>query len=254
MSKTPTGLNASIWANGRARLNSSLPTTRTSSQSSSRPTPHPAPQHNSAPTRLTPAQAFHRFEQACQRLRWKFIDLQNSYHRATHPEEFAFTVADAERNFKVDFHEFYVWIEQAIVLLLLIFGVSIARGTTFAGVGHAYHHNVLRALEDETCPVYKALGRGEVNQALWKAKELRNRWKDASEGKETPPLKMYDLTWLVGQILGGLEVGYGIAVQRVEMEQGQGQWDDGDEHMGVGAEGGDNEWEWMVEPMDWEAA
>ncbi|KNB01054.1 hypothetical protein FOXG_04391 [Fusarium oxysporum f. sp. lycopersici 4287] len=82
------------------------------------------------------------------------------------------------------------------------------------------------------CPVHEALGRGEVNQALRKAKELRNRWKDVADGKETPPLKMYDLTWLVGQM----------------------QWGDGDEHMGMGEVQVDDEWEWMVEPMDWEVA
>ncbi|KAF5025108.1 hypothetical protein F66182_2809 [Fusarium sp. NRRL 66182] len=260
MSKTPTGLNGSIWAKGRSRLNTSTPSSRVySSHSPSRPAP---PASNSAPqlsittapnNRLTPAQAFHRFEQACQRLRWKFIDLESSYRRATHPQDSGFTAVDAERNFKVDFHEFYVWIEQAIVLLLLIFGVSVSRGDAFGGAaGHAYHHNVLRALEDEACPVHEAMGSGEVNQALWKAKELRNRWKDAGQGKETPPLKMYDLTWIVGQILNGLEVGYGIASRRAGME-GMPQWEDADESMGVVA-GEDQEWEWMVEPMDWDAA
>jgi len=106
------------------------------------------------------------------------------------------------------------------VLLLLIFGVTVSKSArpednisrgnfgrgNYVAAGHAYHHNVLKALEDEACPVYNALGKGEVNQALWKAKELRNRWKDASEGKETPPLKMYDLTWIVTEVLRGLEV------------------------------------------------
>ncbi|KAJ3520094.1 hypothetical protein NM208_g13861 [Fusarium decemcellulare] len=99
------------------------------------------------------------------------------------------------------------------------------------------------------------MGKGEVNQALWKAKELRNRWKDAGEGKETPPLKMYDLTWIVGQVLVGLEIGYGMAVRHVEQDMAQQQQQTGgdvlDETMGGGE---DDEWEWMVEPMDWEAA
>ena len=165
------------------------------------------------------------------------------------PEEFGFTRMDAERNFKVDFHEFYMWIEQAIVLLLHIFGVVISRaGANGGGVyGHAYHHNVLRALEDEMCPVYGALGHGDVNQALWKAKELRNRWKDAAEGRETPPLKMYDLTWIVTQILSGLEIAYGIAAQQVELEMGD------ESQQQLGDMRGEDEWEWMVESMDWEA-
>ncbi|KAM5356575.1 hypothetical protein ACJ41O_003221 [Fusarium nematophilum] len=293
MSKTPTGLDGSMWANGRrSHLSTPAHSSRTSSHSPSRPPPlisrhsqpssasftpaaaQPATISNAAPnptTRLTPTQAFHRFEQACQRLRWKFLDLQSSYQRATHPEEFGFTKADAERNFKVDFHEFYVWIEQAIVLLLLIFGVSVSRGSSGGGGGggagagkgfyvaasHAYHHNVLKALEDEACPVYEALGKGEVNQALWKAKELRNRWKDAGEGKETPPLKMYDLTWIVTQVLVGLEIGYGIAMRHVDEEMARQLEQHGDEHLDEtmgGGDGDDDEWEWMVEPMDWEAA
>ncbi|KAF4451134.1 transcription factor [Fusarium austroafricanum] len=274
MSKTPTGLGESIWAiNGRSRLANthSLPQTRASSQPSVRPPPPrpppvsapprnpvsiPAPTPASTSTRLTPIQAFHRFEQACQRLRWKYIDLQTSYHRALNSEEFGFTVADAERNFKVDFHEFYKWIEQALVLLLMIFKISVPEEKPQRGWNHTYHENVLIELEMLDCPVHEALGRGEVNQALRKAKELRNRWKDASEGKETPPLKMYDLNWLVGQILGGLELGYGIAAQRVQSEAAEKRsWADDydDDEMGM-AEQADDEWEWMVEPMDWEVA
>ncbi|KAF5663206.1 transcription factor [Fusarium heterosporum] len=277
------GLSESIWAiNGRSRINNyysparsasqptsssqpqaltlPLPTSRKSSPSKASRPYEPPQQPSLAPatssissTRLTPAQAFNRFEQACQRLRWKFVDLQTSYHRALNPLEFGFTVADAERNFKVDFHEFYVWIEQALVLLLLVFGITVPRGFGYGKVTHAYHHEVLVALETPSCPVHEALGKGEANQALRKAKELRNKWKDASDGKETPPLKMYDLNWLVGQILGGLEVGYGVAARMVEEEALNGQLDDTDEHMAA-ATGGDGEWDWMVEPMDWEAA
>lgn len=222
---------------------------------------------------LARIQAFHRFEQACQRLRWKFIDLENSYKRALAPHEWSFDLQDAERNFKVDFHEFYVWIEQAVVLLLLVFGIAIHRGgggggagtaeqsrggveeTRRGGVGwaasHAYHHNVLKALDDEENPLHGTLGTGDVNHALWKAKELRNRWKDAADGRETPPLKMYDLSWIVTQILGGLEGAYMVAGERVELDRA-----------GVAATGGNTDahqameedsWEWMVEPMDWEA-
>jgi hypothetical protein len=184
-------------------------------------------------------------------LRWKFIDLQTSYHRALNAVDFGFTVAEAEKNFKVDFYEFYAWIEQALVLLLLVFGITIPRGPGHGGRAHAYHYQVIVALEAPTCPVYEALGTGEANQALRKAKELRNKWKDMSEGKDTPPLKMYDLNWLVGQILGGLEVGYAIAARAVEEEALRWQGEDMDEQMAMGADG---EWYWMVEPMDWEDA
>ncbi|CAM1502721.1 Fc.00g074970.m01.CDS01 [Cosmosporella sp. VM-42] len=271
MTKSSNGLGASMWANGRTHQPSSShhwdPRSRSlpppSIPSTIPPSATPAPSDNlsasatasasvpvtGAVSRLSPAQAFHRFEQACHRLRWKFIDLQSSYQRAMAPEDYGFTRVDAERNFKVDFHEFYAWIEQAIVLLLLIFGVMISRGDGGGGsYGHAYHHNVLRALEDKLCPVYDALGHGDVIQALWKAKELRNRWKDAAEGRETPPLKMYDLTWIVTQVLGGLETAYVIAAQQVEKEMLEGG------RSGEARDGRDeDEWEWMVESMDWEA-
>ncbi|KAG5925653.1 hypothetical protein E4U53_003254 [Claviceps sorghi] len=203
-------------------------------------------------------QSFHRFEQTCQRLRWKFIDLESSYGRALRPLEWSFAPQDAERNFKVDFHEFYAWIEQAIVFLLLVFGVTVGRATG-GGSGdatrgpvssHAYHHNVLKALEDRRNPLHGTLGTGDVNQALWKAKELRNRWKDAAEGRETPPLKMYDLRWIVASILGGLEAAYGLAGREMEGDLRLLGREDKKEAEEQAEE--DDGWEWMVESMDWE--
>ncbi|KAG6050282.1 hypothetical protein E4U17_006532 [Claviceps sp. LM77 group G4] len=257
-----------------------------SSSSTSKTPPSPKKKTSSTATATTsppPAaifspelriQSFRRFEQTCHRLRWKFIDLQSSYDRALRPFEWKFTAQDAERNFKVDFHEFYAWIEQALVFLLLIFGVTVesaawGRGRRDGGGGgaggggggggggarrgggysssHTYHHNVLKALEDTRNPLHGTLGRGTVIEALWKAKELRNRWKDAAEGKETPPLKLYDLRWIVASILGGLEEAYGLAGR--EVVQGS--------DLGLGreerSEGGEEDgWEWMVEMMDWE--
>ena len=115
---------------------------------------------------------------------------------------------------------------------------------------HAYHHNVLTALGDEENPLHGVLGRGDVYHALWKAKELRNRWKDAAgEGDGdmvTPPTRMYDLRWILGQILGGLEAAYGLARERV-YAGGAEMMDGEQERPGEG-------WEWMVEEaMDWEA-
>ena len=226
---------------------------------------------------LAPLQAFQRFEQACQRLRWKYVDLQSSYGRAMGPEEAGFTAADAERNFKVDFYEFYAWIEQALVLVLHVFGVAVPRGggrggatgmpTANGGGGssstsaaHAFHHNVLSALGGEAAgPLREALGTGETNQALWKAKELRNRWKDAAEGRETPPLKMYDLRWIVGTVLAGLEAAYVMAARRMAEEveeevaaRAAAGGVEGETGMAAAAQGEEG-WEWMVDSMDWEA-
>lgn len=130
------------------------------------------------------------------------------------------------------------------MLLQRIFGVEILPG---AGSVHMYHHNVLRALEDGDNPLHGVLGTGEVIHALWKAKELRNRWKDAAgeEGATTPPLGMYDLGWIMGRILGGLEEAYVVARGRVDGAAGE--MDGVQEMQGEG-------WEWMVEEsMDWEA-
>lgn len=260
------GLQSSIWAqahlrpyndapryNNRARSYTPPPVASSTASTNGLSTAAP----KSGSTTLSPLQSFQRFEQACQRLRWKFIDLQSSYRRATNPEEAGFTPTDAERNFKVDFHEFYMWIEQALVLLLRIFDVTVPRGE--GGIrgfaNHAYHHNVLSAFDDEENPLHAALGTGDVHHALWKAKELRNRWKDAAEGKETPPLKMYDLSWVVGQILGGLELAYGLAGMKVQEDMARqatlGLQETNNGHPNIG--GPDESWDWMVETMDWES-
>ncbi|KAL7928711.1 hypothetical protein V8C35DRAFT_317338 [Trichoderma chlorosporum] len=250
------GLNTSMWASARRR-----PYERFDTRSKSVPPTEPSAEPmavqpaiaNGAASSLSPIQAFRRFDQACQRLRWKCIDLESSYQRALSPNEYGFSPEDAEVNFKVDFHEFYVRIEQALVFVLLVFGITVPRGSggPRSQAAHTYHHNVLKTLEEEDNPLHGALGKGDVNHALWKAKELRNRWKDAPEGKETPPLKMYDLTWIVRQVLGGLEVSYGIAAGRIDQLgiEGNGFAENG------GATGGVDNWEWMVEPaenMDWE--
>ncbi|KAG5981564.1 hypothetical protein E4U55_002820 [Claviceps digitariae] len=260
-------------ASSENRFNSASKTSTTTTVAASASNTSTAPADAASHARLR-LQSFHRFEQTCQRLRWKFIDLQSSYERAVRPLEWSFTVEDAERNFKVDFHEFYAWIEQAIVFLLLVFGVTVGRGAAAAtrgywsswssscgngaqgaeaarGVGssHAYHHNVLKALEDKHNPLHGTLGAGDVNQALWKAKELRNRWKDAAEGKETPPLKMYDLRWIVMSILGGLEEAYGLAGREVQGDSDLLRREEKSEGVGEQQEDG---WEWMVESMDWE--
>ncbi|KAI9896925.1 hypothetical protein N3K66_007947 [Trichothecium roseum] len=233
--------------------------------------PLPPQQQQQPSNRIAPLQALRRFEQACHRIRWKYIDLRASYERALAPEANGFTRLDAERNFKVDFHEFYAWLEQAVVLALKTFSITVqpggggAVGSGGGGGGgqgsyHAYHHNVLRALEDEQGPLRACLGEGEVIAALWKAKELRNRWKDDKEGSgaKTTPLKMYDLGWLVETILGGLDEAYGLAVASFRGDEEMGgaaaaAAAGGGEEDGGGERGEGEGWEWMTEPMDWEA-
>ncbi|KAG9253021.1 uncharacterized protein F5Z01DRAFT_171005 [Emericellopsis atlantica] len=189
---------------------------------------------------LSPARTLHRLEQACLRLRWKSHDLEAAWTRCRHPQEFGFPPNIAEENFKIDFYEFYTWIENALVLIQRIFGIEInARSSAVNARNHAYHHNVLLALSDKQSPLHELLGKGEVNIALWKAKELRNRWKDAAEGNESTPLGMYDLTWILGRVLSGLEAGYEKAREVASSSEP--------------AASGTEDWAWMVDDsMDWE--
>lgn len=145
-------------------------------------------------------------------------------------------------------------IEQALVLVLLVYGVSVPRG--FGGprgqATHSYHHNVLLALGDEDNPLRSALGTGDVNSALWKAKELRNRWKDAAEG-ETTPLGMYDLSWIIGRIIEGLGLAYKMAATRVEELKMEANGNVENNMDGSNGADEDNAWGWMMEdPMDLE--
>ncbi|KAK7213106.1 hypothetical protein V2G26_020284 [Clonostachys chloroleuca] len=190
-------------------------------------TPAPAPTIATAPTRssavLPPSLALHRLEQTCLRLRWKSIDLDNAWRRAQSPGEGGWAPEHAEGNFKVDFYEFYAWIEQALVLLLQrIFGVEISSGRGRGDRGRVQARQTTRSIIT---------------------------WKDAAAGeKETPPLRMYDLSWIVGNILAGLEAAYGVAAGKVrELEEAE---------KGGSAEATveDQGWDWMVEDsMDWEA-
>ncbi|EFY92053.1 hypothetical protein MAC_02001 [Metarhizium acridum CQMa 102] len=255
------GLQTSMWAAGIPSSRRTYDLDRHDTRSRSLPPPMSGFAAPSATSTSTPGprtttttitcpsrvKSFHRFAQAYRRVRWKCIDLGNSYGRALDPVDREFTVADAEINFKIDFHEFYAWVEKAIVLLLLVFGTSVKRGSSrYAGnsSSHEYHHNVLKALEEQGNPLYGILGSGDVRKALSEAKRLRNKWKDASGDKETPPLKMYNLHWIVTEILEGLKEAYLLAEKEVEVDLNNG---DGD---GMAVE---YEWEWMVDSMDWEA-
>jgi hypothetical protein len=263
-----TGLGGSIWASGSSvsHVMSNANTRPTNGQTRSSSVPahqaatnfidaSPVPPRAGAATNtlnagahITSRQALHRLEQVCIRLRWKSLDLENSYQRTLNPVEYSFDPANAEQNFKVDFYEFYAWIEQALVLLQRIFGVEILAG---GGPTHAYHHNVLQALLDPSNPLHPVLGKGEVIQALWKAKELRNRWKFANTNEmETPPLRMYDLSWIVRTILYGLDESYSGAAEQVQLELMRAG---ANGHIIANSGGDEENWDWMVESMDWEA-
>jgi hypothetical protein len=103
--------------------------------------------------------------------------------------------------FKLDFFEYYMLIERALVHLLGVYGVDVPKGgwnqpcadnagksNGLAGSAwsknkgqHRYHANVLAALDKEDNPLHETLGTGEVRKRLGRAKDLRNRWKTAGE-------------------------------------------------------------------------
>jgi len=101
--------------------------------------------------------------------------------------------------FKVDFFEFYTLLERYIELCLSFFGVSIAANapkTNFNALryitnpdlqrarpeaSHAFHANLLDALDQESNPLHASFGIPEVRLQLGLAKDYRNRWKDADE-------------------------------------------------------------------------
>lgn len=212
------------------------------------------------------------------RLRWKLPFLAEGYRLATLSTENGVSeaeVAHAEIMFKIDFHEYYALLERAIVHLLGVFNIAVSssaasyRGVSGGGengfgfgngrgVGiHRYHANVLHALEEETTPLTPILGSGHVNALLWKAKELRNRWKTADmtreerendpyERKEVLPLASFDFDEIFMGIFKGLEEGYVRAKAHVDMCRMPGE----EEDVVMDSEA---DWRFMVEGMDWEA-
>lgn len=215
------------------------------------------------------------------RLRWKLPFLAEGYRLATQSIENGVSeaeIAHAEIMFKIDFHEYYSLLERAIVHLLGVFNIAISsaaaqyrpgntngsgeNGST-RGVGiHRYHANVLQALQEETTPLTPILGSGHVNALLWKAKELRNRWKTADmtrearendpferRGKEVPPLARFDFDEIFMGIFEGLEIAYVRARDHVEMCRRPGEGE-GDGEVMMDSE---EDWRFMVEGMDWEA-
>lgn len=217
-------------------------------------------------------------------MRWKLPFLGQGYRAATDrdlntPED----RAEAELMFKLDFFEYYMLLERALVHLMGVFGVKITGAFARAATGgttttngngpqsdHRFHANVLDALDDPRNPLNPVLGSGDARYALARAKELRNRWKNADEpdsvvaasatAAKTRPLEDYDLERILESIFAGLEGAYAIAeryvagVRALAAERGAavpgangaGAPDGG----GVGEEA---QWEFMVDAMDWQA-
>jgi len=179
--------------------------------------------------------------------------------------------------FKLDFFEYYMLLERGLVHLLGVFGVVVprdfapshqrrqtdmAQSADAEGVRsdhrHRFHANVLAALDAEDSPLREILGQGEVRRQLARAKDLRNRWKNADglpvpqmPGKEAAPLETYDLEGILTTVFGALDRAYAVAErfasERVETGTGEG--------VGMDPETRPDEEQWgfMTDAMDWEA-
>lgn len=97
--------------------------------------------------------------------------------------------AEAELMFKLDFFEYYMLLERALVHLMGVFGIRVTGGFHHHGGAmankngngngsggekrsdHRFHANVLEALDDVRNPLNESLGKDEVRYALARAKE-----------------------------------------------------------------------------------
>lgn len=101
--------------------------------------------------------------------------------------------------FKIDFFEWYTLLERYITDCLSALGFSVSGVAPRTNVNalryitnpdlhrtrplasHAFHANLLEALDDEQCPLHTSLGTQDVRMRLGLAKDFRNAWKDADE-------------------------------------------------------------------------
>lgn len=148
------------------------------------------------------------------RLRWKAELLMISYFKAMetlqacgqqngHHDSSDALARQAESMFKVDFFEFYTFLERYITICLAILGVSVSASAPRENVNalryitnpdlhrtrplasHSFHANLLEALDDGNCPLHSSLGNQDVRIQLGLAKDYRNAWKDADEKQPT---------------------------------------------------------------------
>ncbi|KAI0431872.1 hypothetical protein F5Y09DRAFT_177030 [Xylaria sp. FL1042] len=271
------GLSASRWASGVTSWPRPPPTATAGTEqpvsSASRRLVNTSSTHNAPPS--SPEQQLSRFLKIVSRLKWKIPFLETGYGIAIDRVGKSQQEADAnEIHFKLDFHEFYMLIERALVHLMgvydiVIYAQSDPNGRGY-GVGnasqnnhdafrdrsqpHRYHENVLLALGDPGNPLYGTLGQPEVRKQLARAKELRNRWKNADDAEPTrfmpAPLEAYNLNEILQTILLALEQAYFVTEQFVR-QQNPGV--DQNQPMSTADWTTDSDdWEFMVDAMDWE--
>lgn len=269
----------------------------TSSSPSDTACPAPYQADASALRRIpTPWAELGRFIKIARRMRWKLPFLAHGYRAAT--DRTSDERDEAELMFKLDFFEYYSLLERALVHLMGVFGVKVTGALLVvpgAGVGvvngggangargqrrqqsqsqtqssHRFHANVLEALDDPRNPLHGVLGGDEARSALARAKELRNRWKNADDddhlssgngARASRPLEDYDLERVLDTIFGGFEEAYEIAECYVADVRALGAADgSGGGGMDMDADAGDDagddpadeaQWEFIVDAMDW---
>lgn len=168
-------------------------------------------------------------------------------------------------------------IERALVHLMGVFGIKVTglgdsahnpsngdgklqdRGVRMgvAQSSHRYHANVLAALEKPDNPLHDVLGQGEIKKQLARAKELRNRWKNADaaaggdgKGYTPAPLETYNLERILEAIFVGFDQAYVIAELYIRQLRG------GSDPSAASSMDWDKEeedWGFIADAMDWEA-
>jgi len=223
----------------------------------------------------SPEQELSRFLKIVARLKWKIPFLETGYRIALDRVGKAQQDIDAnEIHFKLDFHEFYMLIERALVHLMGVFDIVIYPhlGPNGTGYGmryemdnegtfrdrsqpHQYHENVLLALDDPANPLHQTLGRPEVRIQFARAKELRNRWKNADDGPSgrfvPAPLEAYNLEEILQTILQALEQAFFVTEQYVRVRHPGINQNDPVSTADWTTDSAD--WDFMVGAMDWEA-
>lgn len=266
-------------------LSLTQPSSSTYSQGSSSLTITPALAGPSAPTpsgitqvagqagnfRLAEVRELDRYTKIVRRMTWKYEFLDIGYRKAiSRVGQLPEAAAEAETMFKLDFFEFYMLLERALVHLLSVFRVTVSRDTpSFAQnndqaaaqwqkrtqADHRYHANVLEALENPMNPFHEVLGTGEVRRQLGRAKELRNRWKTAADEKVgthkmAAPLESYEFERIFSTIFSGLDEAFKIAHEHVNRA---GEAEASGLTTAAAAAVIEEDWGFMTDAMDWEA-
>lgn len=153
----------------------------------------------------TPWAELARYTKIVRRLKWKLPFLAYAYNAAIDRTTTDEQRAEAELMFKLDFFEYYMLVERALVHLLGVFGIQVTGalgtrvGNGHAGHGlpgrttrdgweqsdHRFHANVLEALDDDRNPLHEALGQDDARFSLARAKERETALRSFSRTPST---------------------------------------------------------------------